>query len=89
MRSSDTRARAAVEAGTYNARFEEMKFLHKAKRNEYQFTLDDGQKIALSAVNLREASDKADLEGAGPRDNCEITIELTKIGPTLVGYKPR
>ena len=65
-----------------------MKFLHKAKRNEYQFTLDNGQTISLGSVNLREPSEKADLEGAGPRDSCEITIELVKTGPTLVGFKP-
>jgi hypothetical protein len=32
--------------------------------------------------------EKTALEGAGPRDTCEITIESTKAGPTLVGYKP-
>jgi hypothetical protein len=88
MRSSDTRSRAVIEAGTYRARFDEMKFLHKAKRNEYQFTLDNGQTISLGLVNVREPSEKAALDGAGPRDICEITIEQLKTGPTLVGYKP-
>jgi len=88
MRRSDTRSRTGIEAGTYRARFDEMKFVHKTKRNEYQFTLDTGQTIALSAVNLREPSEQAGLEGAGPRDSCEITVELVKTGPTLVGYKP-
>jgi hypothetical protein len=88
MSRPDPRSRAAIEAGTYRARFDEMKFLHKAKRNEYQFTLDNGQTISLGAVNLREPSDKAGLDGAGPRDSCEITIEHVKTGPTLVGYKP-
>jgi len=88
MRSSDTRSRVGIEAGTFRARFDEMKFLHKAKRNEYQFTLEGGQTISLGAVNLREPAEKAALEGAGPRDSCEITIEIVKTGPTLVGYKP-
>jgi hypothetical protein len=88
MRSSDTRSRVGIEAGTFRARFDEMKFLHKAKRNEYQFTLDGGGSISLGAVNLREPSEKAALEAAGPRDACEITIEIVKAGPTLVGYKP-
>jgi hypothetical protein len=87
MRSSDTRSRVGIEAGTFRARFDEMKFLHKAKRNEYQFTLESGQTISLGAVNLREPAEKVALEGAGPRDSCEITIEIVKTGPTLVGYK--
>jgi hypothetical protein len=88
MRRSDTRPRTSIEAGTFRARFDELKFVHKTKKNEYQFTLEGGQTIALSNVNLREPSEKAGLEGAGPRDSCEITVELLKTGPTLVGYKP-
>jgi hypothetical protein len=88
MRRSDPRTRTGIEPGTYRARFDEMKFLHKAKRNDYLFTLDDGQMISLSIVNVREPAEKAALEGAGPRDKCEITIELTKAGLTLAGYKP-
>jgi hypothetical protein len=88
MRRSDPRSRVGIEAGTYRARFDEMKFLHKTKRSEYQFTLDNGQTISLGAVNLREPSEKAGLEGAGPRDSCEITIAHVKAGPILVSYKP-
>jgi hypothetical protein len=88
MKRTDSRTRVGIEPGTYRARFDEMKFLHKAKVNEYLFTLDDGQMISLSVVNVREPVEKTALEGAGPRDTCEITIESTKAGPTLVGYKP-
>ena len=88
MRRSDPRSRVGIEAGTYRARFDEMKFHHKTKRNEYQFTLENGQTISLGAVNLHEPSEKAGLEGAGPRDSCDITIEHVRTGPTLIGYKP-
>ena len=89
MRRSPTRpARAAIEPGTYRARFDEMKSVHKTKRNEYYFTLEGDQKTSVSVVNIREPSERASLEAAGPRDACEITVERSKLGPTLVGYKP-
>jgi len=78
----------AIEPGTYRARFDEMKSVHKTKRYEYYFTLEDGRKTSVSVVNIREQSEKVSLDAAGPRDSCEITVEQSKIGPTLVGYKP-
>jgi hypothetical protein len=89
MRRSDTRpSREAIEPGTYRARFDEMKSVHKTKRFEYYFTLEDGRKTSLAVVNIREPSEKASLDAAGPRDSCEIIVEQSKVGPTLVSYKP-
>jgi hypothetical protein len=89
MRRSDTRpARAAIEPGTYSARFDEMKSGHKTKRSEYYFTLEGDRKVSVSLVDIREPSEKASLDAAGPRDACKITVEQSKAGPTLVGYEP-
>jgi hypothetical protein len=89
MRRSDTRpARRPIEPGTYRARFDEMKSVYKTKRFEYYFTLEDGQQTSVAVVNIREPSEKASLDAAGPRDACKITVEQSKVGPTLVGYEP-